>query len=383
MGRADAAKGTRGELSADELELAGRAVAEQQLRRLNAEGAARGASELELMVRKWEDEEVAVRKLMVGQHKMFARMTDGAPIGPMVLEPRTPTPTQGLEPSTPGGRASSQTDSPGAGLLLTPSLSLISASPNVQASPAMRKSMDKLMARQAKIWEQVAGTLGTRVSVMLDSPPLKVPSAGDAKSTIHADLPALPPISESVDQLKLIYHNKSPNKKRSKRELSQPKPRTTSSEKTAGHISTRPSAPPASPVRKLAAELNKQSPADKAAPVVEASKQHSQEKKGKQTKRQAAAGKVGSRSRPEWNGQMKVDDSSPKLPLLNKPQVVTVNGARIAGANAGPVRTQSRRPDGADPNLEATQLENKWDEIRVLMVRCLPDSGLPSLLLHS
>lgn len=32
------------------------------------------------------------------------------------------------------------------------------------------------------------------------------------------------------------------------------------------------------------------------------------------------------------------------------------------------VRTQSRRPVDAKPELEATQLESKWDEIRNLMV---------------
>eukprot|EP01043_Picozoa_sp_COSAG02_P011103 COSAG02_NODE_404_length_23022_cov_305.366008_2_plen_384_part_00 len=355
------------ELSQDQLELAGQAVAAQKLQRLNAEGAARGASELERMVRKWEDEDVAVRKLMDNQQKMFAKMTAGAPVGPAVLEPQTPPPTDSQEPSTPDGIDKKQAAASGSGLLLTPSLSLISASPNVRSSPAMRKSMDMLMARQAKIWEQVAGTLGTRVSVMLSSPPLKVPISNDSSATIRAELPALPPISESADQLKSIYNNSSPNKRRSKRELSRGKPRTLSSEKTPDDLGTALSAPPASPVRQLAVELSKQS-TDDSPTQYSSSKAHKQHRQVKKTKK-ATHQRVEERPRAEWNGRLRPKSPDLKLPSLgNQSSDIASQDARVAG----PVRTQSRRPDGADPNLEATQLENKWDEIRNLMV-CLHD----------
>lgn len=355
------------ELSPDQLELAARAVAEQQLRRLNAEGAARGASELERLVRKWEDEEVAVRRLMDGQQKMFARMVDGAPVGPMVLESQTPTPTDGLEPSTPDGMGNRQAASPGSGLLLTPSLSLISASPNVRASPVMRRSMDLLMARQAKIWQQVADTLGTRVSVMLSSPPLKVPSHADARGAIQSELPALPPISESIDQLKAIYRNASPNNRRFKRELARPKPRTLSDEAAADNPGAEPSAPPRSPVRKLAAELSKQAMKDTSAQhsSTTAQKQVKRAKKTKKAKRHGAEDVP----RAEWNGRLRPDSPPLKLPLLGRPRPASDSELQTGRAGVGPVRTHSRRPDGADPSLESTQLENKWDEIRNLMVR--------------
>jgi hypothetical protein len=363
-------------MSPDELELAARSVAEQKLRRLNEAGAARGASELEQMVRKWEDEEVAVRKLMDGQHKMFARMVNGAPIGPMVLEPQTPTPTNGLEPSTPdsssaaaASRQLQQPASPGSGLLLTPSLSLISASPNVRASPAMRKTMDQLMVRQAKIWEQVAGTLGTRVSVMLSSPPIKVPGGSDASNALHADLPALPPISESVDQLKSVYTNSLPKKRPSQRELSRPKPRTLSSESAAAAEA----APPPSPVRTLVPELDKQStPTKPTKPSKGSKKAKVSSKKQKQAKKPQASAAEGAAGQPppraEWNGRIEAE--SPRLKL---PSISLAQPARAG--EAGPVRTQSRRPDGADPNLEATQLESKWGEIRNLMVRAAAPPG--------
>ena len=365
MTTADVAREGAEELSQDQLELAGQAVAAQQLQRLNAEGAARGASELERMVRKWEDEDAAVRKLMNNQQQMFAKMTAGAPVGPMVLEPHTPPPTDGQEPSTPDGIANRQAPASGSGLLLTPSLSMISASPNFRSSPAMRKSMDMLMARQAKIWEQVAGTLGTRVSVMLSSPPLKVPISSDDSAAIRAELPALPPISESADQLKSIYNNSTPNKARSMRELSRKKPRTLSSEKTPEDLGTGPSAPPASPVRQLAAVLSKQSTKDSPTQHSGSKTPHRQVKTTKKAKRQRAEEKP----RAEWNGRLRPKSPELRLPLLGNP---SSNRASQDTRVAGPVRTQSRRPDGADPNLEATQLENKWDEIRNLMV-CLHD----------
>ena len=55
------------------------------------------------------------------------------------------TPTR--DPATPTRTGAPATSPAPGGLLLTPSLSLMSRSPTIRASPVMRKSMDLLMAR--------------------------------------------------------------------------------------------------------------------------------------------------------------------------------------------------------------------------------------------
>ena len=153
-------------------EAIGAARVRHELAQRSHDREVRGASDLEQMVRKWEDEEVAVRRLMDGQHKMFEQMAEQPSGAQMSNWAAEGTPTR--DPATPTRTGAPATSPAPGGLLLTPSLSLMSRSPTIRASPVMRKSMDLLMARQQKIWGQVADTLGTRVSVMLSNPPIEV-----------------------------------------------------------------------------------------------------------------------------------------------------------------------------------------------------------------
>lgn len=174
----------------------------------------RGAQTVEAMVRQWEDEEAAVQMLMEKQHAMLSELATGAHdfacLGPILARHNPPTPAApGLSPAqTPGATTPTKGGGDGApsgcGIILTPAMSIMASSPSVRASPAMRRTMEHLMARQHSIWEEVAETLGSRVAGMHTNPPIKIDGAPDP---INVELPKLPSIRENVSIARDVYTN--------------------------------------------------------------------------------------------------------------------------------------------------------------------------------
>jgi hypothetical protein len=221
-------------------------------------GAARGASAVEQMVRRWEDEELAVKKLMQGQREMLVELASGnnefACLGPVLARHNPATPV--APPLTPDHAGAGPREGP-AGVILTPVMNLISSSPSVRASPAMRRTMESLMARQQSIWAQVAETLGSRVASMLQSPKPQLrteTSSSAAAALLQSELPKLPPIRESVSIVKSIYANPTSttaNKHRKGGTSPKPPARAQNTNGGGGGGGGGGSSPPGSPMRTL------------------------------------------------------------------------------------------------------------------------------------